>query len=91
MKKYMIVVASSGYVELYLVVLLAQRNKVYAVDIILEKVELINNWKSFVQYEYIEKCLTERKLNLIATLDAEHACSTADFVVSTLTNYDSVI
>ena len=91
MKKYTIAVAGTGYVGLSLAVLLAQHNKVYAVDIVPEKVELINNRKSPIQDEYIEKYLAEKELNLTATLDAESAYSTADFVViAAPTNYDSV-
>ena len=76
---------------LSLAVLLAQHNKVYAVDIVPEKVELINNKKSPIQDEYIEKYLAEKELDLTATLDAESAYSTADFVViAAPTNYDSV-
>ena len=91
MKKYTIAVAGTGYVGLSLAVLLAQHNKVYAVDIVPEKVELINNKKSPIQDEYIEKYLAEKELNLTATLDAESAYSNADFVViATPTNYDSV-
>ena len=91
MKKYTIAVAGTGYVGLSLAVLLAQHNKVYAVDIVPEKVELINNRKSPIQDEYIEKYLSEKKLDLTATLDAESAYSNADFVViAAPTNYDSV-
>ena len=91
MKKYTIAVAGTGYVGLSLAVLLAQHNKVYAVDIVPEKVELINNRKSPIQDEYIEKYLAEKELELTATLDAESAYSTADFVViAAPTNYDSV-
>ena len=91
MKKYTIAVAGTGYVGLSLAVLLAQHNKVYAVDIVPEKVELINNRKSPIQDEYIEKYLDEKELDLTATLDAESAYSTADFVViAAPTNYDSV-
>lgn len=91
MKKYTIAVAGTGYVGLSLAVLLAQHNKVYAVDIVPEKVELINNRKSPIQDEYIEKYLAEKELGLTATLDAESAYSTADFVViAAPTNYDSV-
>ena len=88
---YKIVVAGTGYVGLSLAVLLAQHNKVYAVDIVPEKVELINNKKSPIQDEYIEKYLAEKELDLTATLDAESAYSDADFVViAAPTNYDSV-
>ena len=91
MRKYTIAVAGTGYVGLSLAVLLAQHNKVYAVDIVPEKVELINNKKSPIQDEYIEKYLAEKELDLTATLDAESAYSTADFVViAAPTNYDSV-
>ena len=88
---YKIAVAGTGYVGLSLAVLLAQHNKVYAVDIVPEKVELINNKKSPIQDEYIEKYLAEKELDLTATLDAESAYSNADFVViAAPTNYDSV-
>ena len=91
MRNYKIAVAGTGYVGLSLAVLLAQHNKVYAVDIVPEKVELINNRKSPIQDEYIEKYLAEKELDLTATLDAESAYSTADFVViAAPTNYDSV-
>ena len=91
MRKYTIAVAGTGYVGLSLAVLLAQHNKVYAVDIVPEKVELINNRKSPIQDEYIEKYLDEKELDLTATLDAESAYSNADFVViAAPTNYDSV-
>ncbi len=85
-----IAVAGSGYVGLSLAVLLAQHNKVTAVDIIPEKVKLINQKKSPIQDDYIEKYLAEKDLNLTATLDAEAAYSSADFVViAAPTNYDS--
>ena len=91
MRKYTIAVAGTGYVGLSLAVLLAQHNKVYAVDIVPEKVEIINNKKSPIQDEYIEKYLAEKDLDLTATLDAESAYSNADFVViAAPTNYDSV-
>lgn len=84
-----IAVAGTGYVGLSLAVLLAQHNKVTAVDIIPEKVELINNKKSPIQDEYIEKYLTEKELDLTATLDGESAYKDADFVViAAPTNYD---
>ena len=90
-EKLNIAVAGTGYVGLSLAVLLAQHNKVYAVDIVPEKVELINNKKSPIQDEYIEKYLAEKELDLTATLDAEIAYSNADFVViAAPTNYDSV-
>ena len=85
-----IAVAGTGYVGLSISVLLAQKNKVTAVDIIPEKVELINSRKSPIQDEYIEKYLAEKELDLTATLDAEKAYKNADFVViATPTNYDS--
>lgn len=88
-KKYTIAVAGTGYVGLSLAVLLAQHNKVYAVDIIPQKVELINQRKSPIQDEYIEKYLAEKELDLTATLDAEAAYRAADFIIiSTPTNYD---
>ena len=91
MKKYTIAVAGTGYVGLSLAVLLSRHHKVYAVDIVPEKVELINNRKSPIQDEYIEKYLAEKELDLTATLDAESAYSNADFVViAAPTNYDSV-
>ena len=91
MKKYTIAIAGTGYVGLSLAVLLAQHNKVYAVDIIPEKVGLINDRKSPIQDEYIEKYLAEKELDLTATLDAENAYISADFVViAAPTNYDSV-
>lgn len=89
-KKLKIAVAGTGYVGLSLAVLLAQHNTVYAVDIIQEKVELINNRKSPIQDDYIEKYLAEKELDLTATLDAESAYTDADFVIiATPTNYDS--
>lgn len=88
-KKYTIAVAGTGYVGLSLAVLLAQHNKVYAVDIVPEKVELINNKKSPIRDDYIEKYLAEKQLDLTATLDAEKAYAKADFIIiSTPTNYD---
>lgn len=95
MIEYKITVAGTGYVGLSIATLLAQHNKVTAVDIVPEKVEMINNRKSPIQDEYIEKYLAEdangsRKLDLTATLDAEAAYSDADFVViAAPTNYDS--
>ena len=89
-KKYTIAVAGTGYVGLSIATLLAQHHKVYAVDIVPSKVELINQRKSPIQDEYIEKYLAEKKLDLIATLDVEMAYSAADFVViAAPTNYDS--
>ena len=88
--KYTIAVAGTGYVGLSIATLLSQHHKVYAVDIIPEKVELINNRKSPIQDEYIEKYLAEKNLDLTATLDAEKAYSAADFVViAAPTNYNS--
>ncbi|HBE15280.1 MAG TPA: UDP-glucose 6-dehydrogenase [Ruminococcaceae bacterium] len=85
-----IAVAGTGYVGLSIAVLLAQHNTVKAVDIVPEKVELINNKKSPIQDEYIEKYLAEKELDLEATLDAEYAYKDADFVViAAPTNYDS--
>lgn len=85
-----IAVAGTGYVGLSISVLLAQHNKVTAVDIIPEKVDMINNKKSPIQDEYIEKYLAEKELDLKATLDAEAAYRDADFVViAAPTNYDS--
>lgn len=85
-----IAVAGTGYVGLSIATLLAQHNTVTAVDIIPEKVELINNRKSPIQDDYIEKYLAEKELDLTATLDAELAYKDADFVVIVApTNYDS--
>ena len=85
-----IAVAGTGYVGLSIATLLAQHNTVTAVDIIPEKVELINSRKSPIQDDYIEKYLAEKELDLIATLDAESAYKDADFVViAAPTNYDS--
>ena len=89
-KKYNIAVAGTGYVGLSLATLLAQHNHVTAVDIIPEKVELINHKKSPIQDEYIEKYLTEKELDLTATTDGEAAYRDADFVIiAAPTNYDS--
>ena len=89
-KNLKIAVAGTGYVGLSLAVLLAQHHQVTAVDIVPEKVELINNKKSPIQDDYIEKYLAEKELNLTATLDAKAAYSDADFVViAAPTNYDS--
>lgn len=85
-----IAVAGTGYVGLSLAVLLAQHNHVTAVDIIPEKVELINNKKSPIQDDYIEKYLAEKELDLTATLDGETAYKDAEFVIiAAPTNYDS--
>ena len=89
-KRYNIAVAGTGYVGLSLATLLAQHNHVVAVDIVPEKVEMINNKKSPIQDEYIEKYLTEKKLDLTATLDGMSAYRDADFVIiAAPTNYDS--
>ena len=85
-----IAVAGTGYVGLSIATLLSQNHEVMAVDIIPEKVEKINNRVSPIQDEYIEKYLSEKELNLTATLDAEAAYKDADFVViAAPTNYDS--
>ena len=85
-----ITVAGTGYVGLSIATLLSRHHEVTAVDIIPEKVELINNRRSPIQDEYIEKYLAEKELNLTATLDAEAAYKDADFVViAAPTNYDS--
>lgn len=90
MKDYKIAVAGTGYVGLSIATLLAQYHHVIAVDIIPEKVEMINNRRSPIQDEYIEKYFAEKKLNLTATMDAKSAYSDADFVViATPTNYNS--
>lgn len=89
-KDLKIAVAGTGYVGLSVATLLAQHHKVTAVDIVPEKVELINNKKSPIQDEYIEKYLAKKELELTATLDAKKAYSDADFVViAAPTNYDS--
>ena len=89
-KDLKIAVAGTGYVGLSIATLLAQHHKVIAVDIVPEKVELINNRKSPIQDDYIEKYLAEKELDLTATLDAKEAYSDADFVViAAPTNYDS--
>lgn len=85
-----IAVAGTGYVGMSIATLLAQHNEVIAVDVVAEKVEKINRRISPIQDEYIEKYLSEKELNLRATLDAKSAYSDADFVViATPTNYDS--
>lgn len=85
-----IAVAGTGYVGLSIATLLAQHNHVVAVDIVPEKVEMINNKKSPIQDDYIEEYLAEKELDLTATLDAKEAYSDADFVViAAPTNYDS--
>ena len=91
MKSYRIAVAGTGYVGLSIATLLAQHNKVTAVDVIPEKVDLINSRRSPIQDEYIEKYLAEKPLDLTATLDGAAAYSDADFVViAAPTNYDPV-
>ena len=88
-EKLRIAVAVTGYVGLSIATLLAQHHKVTAVDVVPEKVELINNKKSPIQDEYIEKYLSEKELNLTATLDGRSAYKEADFVViAAPTNYD---
>ena len=88
--KIQIAVAGTGYVGLSIATLLSQHHKVFAVDIIPEKVEMINNRRSPIQDDYIEKYLAEKELDLTATLDAKEAYSNADFVViAAPTNYDS--
>ena len=90
MKSYKIAVAGTGYVGLSLAVLLSQHNEVHAVDIIPEKVDLINHRKSPIQDDYIEKYLAEKELNLTATTDGASAYKDADFVIiAAQTNYDS--
>ena len=85
-----IAIAGAGYVGLSLAVLLAQKNQVTAVDIIPEKVEMINNKKSPIQDDYIEKYLAEKELNLVATTDGASAYKDAEFVIiAAPTNYDS--
>ena len=89
-KDLKIAVAGTGYVGLSIATLLSQHHKVTAVDIVPEKVELINNRKSPIQDDYIEKYLAEKELDLTATLDAKEAYSDADFVaIAAPTNYDS--
>ena len=91
MKDYKIAVAGTGYVGLSIATLLAQHHQVTAVDVILEKVEKINNRISPIQDEYIEKYLAEKELNLTATLDGASAYKNADFVViAAPTNYDPI-
>ncbi len=89
-KDYTIAVAGTGYVGLSIATLLSQHHKVWAVDVIPEKIELINNRKSPIQDDYIEKYLAEKELKLTATLNAKEAYSLADFVIiAAPTNYDS--
>lgn len=80
-RDYKIAVAGTGYVGLSIATLLSQHHQVTAVDIIPEKVNMINNRKSPIQDDYIEKYLAEKELNLTATLDAKAPYSDADFVV----------
>lgn len=82
MRNYKIAIAGTEYVGLLIATLLSQHHQVTAVDSVTEKVELINNRKSPIQDEYIEKYLEEKELYLTATLDAKTAYSNADFVVS---------
>lgn len=90
-KDIQVAVAGTGYVGLSIATLLAQHHQVTAVDVIPEKVELINQKKSPIQDEYIEKFLAEKNLNLTATLDGRKAYADADFVViAAPTNYDPV-
>lgn len=85
-----IAVAGTGYVGLSIAILLSQHHTVYAVDIVPEKIEMINSRKSLIQDDYIEKYLAQKELDLTATLDAEEAYRDADFVViAAPTNYDS--
>lgn len=85
-----IAVAGTGYVGLSIAILLSQHHTVYAVDIVPEKIEMINSRKSPIQDDYIEKYLAQKELDLTATLDAEEAYKDADFVViAAPTNYDS--
>lgn len=91
MKDYKIAVAGMGYVGLSIATLLSQNHEVVAVDIIPQKVKMINERKSPIQDEYIEKFFAEKELNLVATLDAEKAYKEADFIIiAAPTNYDSV-
>lgn len=87
MRNYKIAVAGTGYIGLSIATLLSQHHQVTAVDIVSEKVELLNNRKSPIQDDYIEKYLAEKELNLTATLNAKAAYADADFVViAALTN-----
>ena len=89
-KDLKIAIAGTGYVGLSIATLLSQHHKVYAVDIVPDKIDLINNHKSPIKDEYIEKYLAEKELDLTATLDAEEAYKNADYVVIAVpTNYDS--
>ena len=89
-KQYKIAVAGTGYVGMSMAVLLSQHHEVTAVDIVQEKVDLINSRKSPIQDEYIETYLAQKELRLSATMDAEAAYTDADFIViAAPTNYDS--
>ncbi len=89
MDSYSIAVAGMGYVGLSLAVLLAQHNRVMAVDVVPEKIELVNGRKCPIQDEYLEKYLAEKELNLVATIDGEEAYKQAQFVIiATPTNYN---
>lgn len=89
--QYTITIAGMGYVGLSIATLLAQHHQVYAVDVLPEKVDLVNQRKSPIKDEKIEKYFAEKELHLTATLDAESAYKEADFIViATPTNYDSV-
>ncbi len=91
MAQYNIAIAGTGYVGMSLATLLAQNNRVIAVDIIPEKVDMINRRQSPIHDDYIEKYLAEKELNLRATLDGAEAYRNADFVViAAPTNYDPV-
>ena len=85
-KDVKIAVAGTGYVGLSIATLLSQHHPVMAVDVVKEKVELINNKRSPIQDDYIERYLSEKDLNLTATMDAETAYKDADFVVIATTN-----
>ena len=87
MKNYTIAVAGTGYVGLSIATLLSQHHKVYAVDIIPEKVELINSKKSPIQDDYIEKYLAEKELNLTATLDRFKIVTRIHRTVISILNY----
>lgn len=85
-----IAVAGTGYIGLSIAVLLAQHHEVMAMDVILEKVEKLNNRIFPIQDDYIEKYLAKKELNLVSTLDAEAVYKDADFIViAAPTNYDS--
>ena len=90
-KNYTIAVAGTGYVGLSIATLLSQHHKVMAVDIVKEKVDLINNRKSPIQDDYIEKYLAEKNLNLTATLDAKEAYSERDLENSLLAHLEEFL